>query len=356
MEIARDGLGFMYFRTCSINRPTKEGKMTTLITGGTSSIGRVLIKQMAAQGEEVCVLVRPNSNRQGLELPGVRFAPGDVTDRQSLENAMQGCQKVSHLAAVVGQNVPEETWWQVNRDGTHNVLETALQQGIESYVQVSTISVLGPTEPGEIADETRPVDTGKYVNLYQKTKRAGDDLAREYSARGRKTAIVYPCFGFGASHASSHASMQEMTLLRMASGKPVAVLGSGKSYLTLAYYNDTARGIQLAHRNARAGEDYILGGEILTFPQIWAVIANILGKPPPTRRIPLGVLKAVTRLARTITGSSPLTPEFFEMIALDWAFRSDKAARELGWQMTPFAEAMAATWQEYQAQFARPVV
>src|SRR6266498_651356 len=122
--------------------------MTTFITGGTSSIGRVLIKEMAKRGEDLQVLVRPNSDRSGIDLPDVSFVTGDVTDPESVRKGMEGCQHVSHLAAVVGQNVPEETWWRVNRDGTHTVLKAALDLGIESMVQVSTISVLGATEPG----------------------------------------------------------------------------------------------------------------------------------------------------------------------------------------------------------------
>jgi farnesol dehydrogenase len=118
------------------------------------------------------------------------------------------------------------------------------------------------------------VETGKYFNLYQKTKRAADDLCREFAARGLQVAIVYPGFGYGCSFASSHPSLQEQTLLRMAAGKPVAIMGSGKNRLCLSYYNDTVEGINLAHQYGGAGEDYILVGENLTFVEIWEQIAR----------------------------------------------------------------------------------
>lgn len=308
----------------------------------------MLVKELARQGEEVKVLVRPNSDRSGIELPGVVFVDGDVTDAESVRRGMAGCQRVSHLAAIVGHNVPEATWWKVNRDGTQAVLQAALDLGIESMVQVSSISVLGPTRPGETADETRPVDPGKYISLYQKTKHAADELAREYARRGLKVSIVYPSFGFGCSRASSHPSMQDQTLLRMASGKPVAILGSGKNPLTLSYYNDTARGIILAHQRGQPGDDYILGGEVLTFVQIWEAVAEVLGKRPPTRRVPLPILQAVAKVSRLLTGKSLFPPEFFEMIALEWNFSSEKAIRQLGWSYTPFKQAIADTWQEYK--------
>ena len=323
--------------------------MKTFITGGTSSIGRVLIKQIAQQGEFARVLVRKSSNISGLELPGIEFVHGDVTEPDAVRKGMEGCQRVTHLAAIVGHNVPESEWWRVNRDGTRNVLEAARSAGIESMVQVSSISVLGYTEPGELADEWRPIDTSKYVSLYQKTKGAADDLAREVAAQGLSVKIVYPTFGYGCSFASSHPSMQDNTLLRMAAGKPTAIMGSGKNRLCLAYYRDTVQGIYLAHERGVPGEGYILGGENLTFPELWVVIGEILGKEPPKRRIPLWLLKSAMAISRAVGGPS-FPPDFFDMIGLNWNFNSAKAERELGWTPHTFREGMKETWAEYRAQ------
>jgi nucleoside-diphosphate-sugar epimerase len=298
----------------------------------------------------MCVLVRKTSNTNGLDLPGVRFVYGDVTDRNSVLTGMKGCQHVVHMAAIVGHNVPEEVWWHVNRDGCKLVLEIALDLEVESVVQVSSLSVLGNTEPGELADESRPIDTSRHLTLYQKTKFAADQLAHEFAARRLPVKIVYPAFGYGCSFASSHPSMQEQTLLRMASGQPTAIMGSGKNRVCLAYYRDTVRGIQLAHTRGKSGQGYILGGENLTFPEIWKAVAELLGMEAPKRRIPLSLLKTISTVSRLLTGKSVFPPEFFEMIAFDWNFSSQKAERELGWELTPFLQGIEETWLEYQAQ------
>jgi nucleoside-diphosphate-sugar epimerase len=263
---------------------------------------------------------------------------------------MEGCKRVTHLAAIVGYNLPESEWWRVNRDGTRNVLEAAQYTGVESMVQVSSLSVLGHTEPGELADESRPIDTSKYVNLYQKTKGAADDLARDFAANGLSVKIVYPAFGYGCSFASSHPSLQDNTLLRMAVGKPTAIMGTGKNRLCLAYYRDTVQGIYLAHEYGTPAEGYILGGENLTFPELWTVVAEILRKEPPKRRIPLRLLKSISAFSRAIRGTSLFPPDFFDMISFDWNFSSAKAERELGWKFHTFRDGMKETWAEYQAQ------
>ena len=284
--------------------------MTMFITGGTSSIGRVLVKELAAQGTPMRLLIRKNSDRSGLELPQVTFIEGDVTDPEAVRQGMQGCQTVTHLAAVVGQNLPEAEWWRVNRDGSRNVLQAAVDLQIPSMVQVSSISVLGHTRPDEIADETRPVDTSKYLSLYQKTKHAADEIAREFAAKGLPVKIVYPTFGYGCSHAVA--------------------------------------GILLAHEKGQAGEGYILGNENLTFPEIWAAIAQVLGKQPPRRRIPLPVLKLVSSASRFLTGKSVFPPDFFDMIGLDWCFSAHKAQEQLGWRRHSFLDGMQAAWAGYQ--------
>ncbi len=328
--------------------------MTIFITGGTSSIGRVMIQTLSTQGQAMHVLARPSSNRAGLDLPGVTFVPGDVTDPAAVRAGMQGCSQVTHMAALVGHNLPEDEWWRVNRDGSRNVLQAACDLGVESMVQVSSLSVLGFTEPGEMADETRPIDPSRHYNLYQKTKFAADELARQMAGQGLPVKIVYPGFGYGCSQATSHPSLQDQTLLRMAGGKPLAVMGTGRNRLCLAYYNDTVEAIRLAHQKGRPGQGYILGNENLTFPELWAAIAGVLGKQPPARRVPLGVLKAISNLSRLVRGHSVFPPDFFDMISFNWCFSNQKAQRELGWRPKTFSASIAETWQAYQAQGWKP--
>lgn len=329
--------------------------MTTFITGGTSSIGRVLIQELNRQGEPLRVLVRQKSNQTGLALDGVEFVFGDVTDERSVAEGMAGCDKVTHMAAVVGGNAPEEEWWRVNREGTRIVLQTAAKLHIQSLVQVSSLSVLGNTDPGEIADENRPINPGRHHNLYQKTKFAADELAREAAARGLPVKIVYPGFGFGCSFASSHASMQDQTLLRMAAGKPCAILGDGTNHLLLAYYNDTAEGIRLAHLHGQKGEGYILGNEACTFPEIWQTVAKVLGKTPPTAKIPLRLLKSISSFSGVVFHKTIFPQDFFDMIGLNWNFSNQKAKTMLGWQPMTFADALQKTWEAYQRGGGLPI-
>lgn len=216
-------------------------------------------------------------------------------------------------------------------------------------VQVSTLPVLGHTEPGEVADENHPIDTAKHQNLYQKTKFAADQLAREYAAKGLPIKMVYPAFSYSCSHANSHPSLQEQMLLRMAARKPTMIMGDGKNYLCLAYNKDTVEEVLLAHKNGILGEGYILGNENLTFGENLTVIANLLGKKTPHQRIPLSILKTISVVSRAIRGKSVFPPDFLDMIRYNWRFSNKKVRVELGWEPCSFEQGIAETWTDYQS-------
>jgi dihydroflavonol-4-reductase len=127
-------------------------------------------------------------------------------------------------------------------------------------------------------------------------------------------------------------------------------MGSGKNRLCLAYYKDTVSGILLAHEKGKAGEGYILGNENLTFPEIWARIAKVLGKDPPRRRIPLPVLNLISSTSRLFTGKSIFPADFIDMMGFNWCFENNKAKEQLGWLPHSFLESIHETWDDYLQQ------
>ncbi|HXF64653.1 MAG TPA: NAD-dependent epimerase/dehydratase family protein [Caldilineaceae bacterium] len=326
--------------------------MTTFVTGGTSILGRLLVQELVRQGDAVRVLVRPTSNRAGLELPGVEFIRGDINDVVAVRKGITGCDRVCHVAEL-GVQAAEADLWRVNRDGTRNVLQAALDLRVASVVQVSSLAALGPTQihthPDEGANERHSAPAGRVYALYQATRRAADDLAREYALKGLPIKLVYAGFGYGCVRHAPPSSLTEQTLLRLASGKPALVVGSGRTRIAATYYKDIVQGILLAHSRGQAGEGYILSGASATLPQIWAVVSEVLDKPAPLRRLPLWLARSASSLVQTTTGHAPFPADFLAMAARDWHFSSEKATRALGWRPRSLREGMAEAWEEFQA-------
>src|SRR3954470_2428325 len=142
---------------CAIRRVA----MKILLTGGSGFLGSYVAEQFTAAGHTVRALVRPRSDKRLLEkLPRVELAPGAVEDRASLGPAVAGVDAVVHVAGIVKARKPAD-FFEVNAQGTRNLVEAALAQGgLKRFVYVSSLAAVGPSPDGKPVHEDaepRPV-------------------------------------------------------------------------------------------------------------------------------------------------------------------------------------------------------
>src|SRR5437016_11938282 len=156
--------------------------MTSLVTGATGFLGSRVVHRLHQQGEPVRALVRATSDRRRLAGLPVEYAEGDVTNRASIEKALDGVEVVYHAAALYELGTARPEYMErVNVGGTENVLEAAHERGILS-VHVSSVAALGPTG-------TQPAVEGHWRqdmprSPYEATQKPAHLLARR-TARSR---------------------------------------------------------------------------------------------------------------------------------------------------------------------------
>lgn len=107
-----------------------------LVTGGTGYLGNELARKLKESGEKVRVLARKQPENPN----GMMFAIGDITDPRSLDKAMKGVDIVYHLAALVDHFAGEEELQKVNVQGSVNVVEAAIRNGVRRLVYCSSVS------------------------------------------------------------------------------------------------------------------------------------------------------------------------------------------------------------------------
>lgn len=167
--------------------------MKAFVTGGTGFIGGHVIQKLVARGYEVVALSRNDRGAAKVEALGARAAQGDITDPESMREAMQGSQVVFHIAALyqVGKgNLPQME--QVNVEGTRKVLTLAHELGIPKIVYTSTVGVFGDTH-GKVYDETYRRVTPPKTSAYELTKwRAHYEVAKPLIEAGAPIVIVMP--------------------------------------------------------------------------------------------------------------------------------------------------------------------
>lgn len=151
--------------------------MKILITGGAGNIGRELVKRSLAAGGEVVVFDIPQANYEGLEgVKGVSVIKGFVNDMAAVAPAVQGCDAVIHLAALMPHlSTDREKTMSVNVGGTKTVLDAIAQEGRDIHFVFSTsVSTYGDTTA-----EQPPITTDHpqhALDLYAESKIEAEKL------------------------------------------------------------------------------------------------------------------------------------------------------------------------------------
>lgn len=312
--------------------------MRLLLTGGTGFLGRRLAEWLAPR-HDLVLLARPTSDRSGLP-KGAEIVEGDVTDRESLARAADGCAAIVHAAAVVKILAPAKEFDRVNLAALDHLVDIA--GGVDHVVYVSSFIALGPTEelPEGIADESTEAvgphgPRRRWINHYERTKTLADRRARRAIEEGAPLSIVYPGVVYGPG-AMTEGNIVVRHLLDLAKNRVPGLLGRPERFWNYAYVEDVAEGIRRVVEDAAPGSRYCLGGENVTQAMFYALVSEIGGIPVPTRRIPDRLARAAGVAAREwgrLTRSTPsLTPDLVEIYRHDWALSSARAGRELAYQ------------------------
>src|SRR5829696_7563860 len=142
--------------------------MNYFITGATGFLGGVLARQLRAAGHEVHASIRNPQKASELQSLGIKLFQGDVVDKESMREAMQGVDGVFHVAGWYKIGARDKSDGErVNIQGTRNVLELMKELRIPKGVYTSTLAVHSDTH-GQLVDETYRFD-GKHISEYDRT-------------------------------------------------------------------------------------------------------------------------------------------------------------------------------------------
>lgn len=164
-----------------------------LLTGATGFIGNHIAKRLVAAGIPVRYLLRRESDHSLLpdhQPADVRY--GDLLDVFSLENALEGCNSIIHAAAKVSfLSKDAKEMAAVNEDGTANLVNAALGQGIKRFVHLSSVAALN-RESGKLTTLKDRWHEKPAATAYARTKFAGEREVWRGQAEGLNVAVLYP--------------------------------------------------------------------------------------------------------------------------------------------------------------------
>lgn len=311
-----------------------------LVTGGTGFIGNHIVRRLCCENFSVRVLARPTSPLDCLKSLPVEVATGDLSDKESLKPAVEGCQVVFHVAADyrLWAAHPEELY-RSNVDGTANLLAAAFDHGVRRVVYTSTVGTIGFPENGCAGTEESFPDPEQLAGHYKRSKFQAEQIALRYAREGHPVVVVNPTAPVGEGDRKPTDTGK--IILDFLNRRMPAYIDTG---LNLVDVRDVAEGHLAALNRGRPGERYILGGRNMTFKEILSALAEITGIPAPSVRLPYTAAwcaAAVDTFLAGFTGRPPRAPlEGVRMARHKMWVSSAKAERELGYCAHPVEKAL----------------
>ena len=296
-------------------------------------------------------LARTTESAQRLAGTGAEIVLGDVTDPESLPAALEGVQRVFHMAGVVGHRRRDEPrLTAVNVTGSANLLEAAQKAGVERVVYTSSVGAMGPASrpdfPRTEAHFLLDGDDGRGDFRYARSKARGEEHALEMADDGLDVVVVNPGFVIGPGDIHRVSSWPVEEYLR---GTLRMTVHGGLSYVDA---RDVVSGHLLAEEKGVSGQRYILTSQDgnLSHASFFKLVGEVTGK----RRLQCG--RAGRRGGAGAEAGPALPPDpgatdedELRSSAYWWFYDGARAGNELGFTTRPMHETIADTAAWFKA-------
>ena len=322
-------------------------KKLYLVTGATGHLGTCLTAELLRRGEHVRVLVRPG--RKALAPHGAQAVDGDVAREETLAPFFDrtGFDSVTllHCAALVTIASREDRRvWDVNVNGTENVMRLARQAGVERVVYVSSVHAIPERPHGETICEVNDFSPHLVHGQYARSKAAAAQRALDHAREGLNVSIVHPSGIIGPGDHSRRNHMVR-TIQAMASGRIPVSMEGGYDFVDV---RDVVDGILACEERGQAGECYILSGHYVKVKELLSAVCRIKGRRASRLELPHGLVRRIAPIAERLsllTGDRAplLTPYSVYTLHTNGRFSHETASQFLGYRPRAIAESIRDT-------------
>ncbi|RKZ46075.1 MAG: 3-beta hydroxysteroid dehydrogenase [Gammaproteobacteria bacterium] len=262
-----------------------------LVTGGGGFLGSNIIRMLLNKGITVRSLQRSDS--PDLKKLGVEIIRGDISDRNTVINAAEGCDVIFHVAAKAGVWGDYDDYYQCNVTGTKNIIDACKAHNIQKLIYTSSPSIVFAGEDEENINESTPY-AEHFLTAYQKTKALAEQMVLAANNETLATVALRPhlIWGLGDPHLAPR-------IIERAKAGRLRLVGKQNNLVDSTYIDNAALAHLLAaealgtNTNCAGKAYFISNDEPMPMKELINRILAVANLPPVTKTIP-------TQLAYTI--------------------------------------------------------
>jgi dihydroflavonol-4-reductase len=309
--------------------------MKVFVTGADGMLGTNTVMELLKRGYQVTALVHSSSKSQTLQNLAITRLEGDILNKAELLEQLAGHDFVIHIAANTAVWPSRNKLLRaVNIDGTRNLMEAAMHNGIKRFVHVGTANSFQPGTKEKPGDETGSYDGGQYQNDYLDSKYEAQCLLLEaHREKAFPVIIVNPTFMLGKYDSLPTSGRLVLSYVQ---GRMPGYSKGAKNYVAAG---DVAIALVNALSMGKTGECYIAGNENLTYLEFFNKVGEVTGVQHKLRFIPFPLILAGGRVVEFLASLSGKTPRLSYGMArlsgIEQYYSAQKAIRELNMPQTP---------------------
>jgi len=258
--------------------------MKIVVTGGAGFIGLHLVNHLLKKENQITILDNFSNSDKNLtkilQHKNLKIIEGDIRKINDVNNCLKEQDIVIHLAAKisVSQSIlnPSETF-EVNVDGTKNVLEACKKNNIKKIIIASSAAVYGEGGSGMKLKENTKTDP---VSPYGKSKLIMEqEIEKNLLKYNKLDCIILRFFNiFGVGQTSEYAGVITKFVERISLDKPLEIFGDGMQTRDFVSIHDIVESINAAIKNGKNGTYNIASGKAITINKLAEFMISLSGK------------------------------------------------------------------------------